>query len=205
MGTPVVTNIIKSGAWLYVAPVAEANPDETTIDYGDAWGGNWERMGYTKAALTMAYDSEEFDVEVEEELAPVKRFRVKENLTLETVLAELTAEYLRMADSEQDTVDETAAGAAQDAYEEVGMGGVFQLAEKKWGFEGLHVDTDGADQPVRIFVHKGTAKVNGALEFSQKSTDYPGIALQVKALTDASQDAGQKLCMFQRVTGEKTG
>lgn len=205
MGTPVVTNIIKSGAVLWVAPVAEANPDETTVAYGGDWAGNWARVGYTKAPLAMAYDSEEFDVEVEEEMAPVKRFRVKENLTLETVLAELTAEYLRLAGSEQDTVAETVAGAAQDAYEEVGLGGVFQLAEKKWGFEGLHVDTDGADQPVRIFVHKGTAKINGTLEFSQKSTDYLGIALQVKALTDSSQSVGQKLCMFQRVTGELTG
>lgn len=204
MGTPSVTNIDHSGAFLYVAPVGEANPDETTVAYGAAWGGNWERMGFTKAPLTMAYESEEFDIEVEEELAPVKRRRVKENLTLETVLAELMAEYLQLAASNQDSVTEVAAGASQDGYEETGLGGESILTEKKWGFEWLHVDADGNEQPARIFLHKGTATVNGSLEYSKKSTDYPGVPIQVKGLADTSQSVGQKLILWQRVTAEKT-
>lgn len=202
MGTPVVANVIKSGAWLYVAPVGEAGPDDTTVAYEAAWGGNWERVGFTKTALTMAYESEEFDVEVEEELAPIKRWRVKENATLETVLAELTAEYLQVAASHQDVVDETAAAALQKAFEETGLGGEIVLAERKWGFEGLFLNASGDEEPVRVFVHKGTARINGALEFSKKSTDYVGVPIQIKALTDTTQDAGQKLLMFQRITAE---
>jgi len=64
MAAPSVTNIVHTGAWLYNAPVGEANPDETTVAYGAAWGGNWVRVGYTKAPLTMAYESEEADVAV---------------------------------------------------------------------------------------------------------------------------------------------
>jgi len=204
MGSPSVTNIDHSGAWLYVAPTGESNPDETSVAYGAAWGGNWARVGYTKAPLTLAYESEEFDVEVEEELAPVKRRRIKENLTVETVLAELTAEYVQLAASNQDTVSETGAGASQDAYEEMGLGGEAILTEKKWGFEWMHIDAAGNEQPGRVFIHKGTGKLNGNLEFSKKASDYPGVPIQVKALTDTTQSEGQKLMLWQKVTAEKS-
>jgi len=204
MGTPAVANVIKSGAVLWVAPTGEAAPDETTVAFGAAWGGNWERVGFTKEPLAMAYESEEFDVEVEEELAPIKRRRIKENVTLETVLAELTAEYLQLAASNQDTVSETGAGAAQKAYEQTGLGGEAILTEKKWGFEGLFITSGGDEEPVRVFVHKGTAMVNGALEFSKKSSDYVGVPIQIKGLCDTTQSDGQKLVLFQRVTSETT-
>ena len=204
MGTPSVTNLVKTGGVLWVAPVGESLPDETTIDFGDAWGGNWERVGYTKEPLKVAYESEEADIAVEEVLAPVKRFRISEEMTWETVLAELTAEYLQLAASNQDTVSETGAGASQDGYEETGLGGEVMLTEKAWGCEGMFVESDGTEQPIRLFMHKGTAILNGELEFSKKSDDYPGIPIQIKALADTSQSRGQELMIWQRVTAEKT-
>jgi len=202
MATPSVTSIVKTGAVLWVAPSGESKPDETSVAYGGDWGGNWERVGYTKEPLKMKYDSEEAEVEVEEELAAVKRYRNKEGVTLETVLAELTAEYLQLAASNQDTVDETAAGGSQKPYEETGLGGEAILTEKAWGFEGLYVDSSGNEEPIRVFVHKGTAMINGELEFSQKTDDYVGIPIQIKALSDTTQSAGQRLVLMQRVTGE---
>ena len=197
MGDPVVTNIVHSGAVLWVADSGETIPDETTIGYGTAWGGNWARVGYTKAPLTLAYTSEEVEIEVEEELAAVKRRRIREALTLETVLAELIAGSLQLAASNQDTVTTTAAGASQVGYEETGLGGESVLTEKTWGIECLHIDSSGNEHPLRIFVHIGTAMVNGNLEFSAKGSDYPGIPIQIKALADTSQSEGQKLCLFQ--------
>lgn len=204
MGTPSVTNIDHSGAVLWYAPEGESNPDETSVAFGGDWGGNWARVGYTKAPLTLAYESEESDINVEEELAPVKRRRIAENLMVETVLAELTAAYLTLAGGNQDTVSTTGAGASQDGYEEVGLGGTSIIAEYKWGFEWLHVDGSGNSQPARMFIHSATAMINGQLEFSKKADDYPGIPIQLKALSDTSQSAGQKLCLFQRVTAEAT-
>jgi len=204
MSNPVVANVIKSGAKLYEAPVGEAIPDETSVVYDAAWGGNWDRVGYTAAPLTMAYESEEADITVEEVLAPIKRRRVGEKLTMETVLAELTATYVQLAASDQDTVTTTAAGASQRGYEETGLGGEAVLTEKQWGFEGLYIDSSGNEFPIRLFVHKGTAKLNGNLEFSQKSTDAVGIPIQIQALADTTQSAGQELCLFQRVTAEAT-
>jgi hypothetical protein len=200
MGTPSVTNIIKSGAALWYAPVGETKPDETSVAYAAAWGGNWAKVGYTKAPLTLAYESEEFDIEVDEELGPVKRRRVKETMTLETVLAELTAAYLALVNANQTAVSSVAAGAGQKAYEYTGLGGVAILTEKEWGFEGLYLDSSGNNLPIRVFVHIGTAKLNDSLKFSQKDTDYTGISLQIKALADTSQSAGNKFLLFQRVT-----
>lgn len=204
MSDPVVTNVLKSGAVLWVAPVDEAIPDETTVDFDAAWGGNWARVGYTKVPLTIAYDSEESDVEVEEELAPINRHRVKENLTWETVLAELTSDYLQLAAANQTDVATTAAGASQRGYDTSGVGGVATLTKKAWGIEGVYVDADGAEFPVRFFMWKGTAKLNGNLEFSKKSDDYIGVPVQIKGLAHTTKSSGHKLMDWQRVTAEAT-
>jgi hypothetical protein len=88
MGAPSVADIIKSGAMIYIAPAGEALPDETTVAAGASWGGTWVRVGYTKEPLTVEYEPEEHEVEVEEHLAPVDRWKTKETLRMETVLAE---------------------------------------------------------------------------------------------------------------------
>jgi hypothetical protein len=204
MGTPTVANIVKSGAKLYRAPVGEALPDVTTVVYGAAWGGNWEQFGYSKEPMKMGYESDEFGIEVEEELGELRRVRVKEGMTMETILAELTAEYLQAAASNQDDVTEVAAGAAQRGYEETGLGGVVTLSEYAWGIEGMHLADDGSEFPIRVFIWKATSTVNGQLTFGWKDSDYVGIPIQIKALVDPSKSAGQKLCKFQRVTAEAT-
>jgi hypothetical protein len=204
MSNPDVNNVEHSGATLWVAPAGEAIPDETSVAYGAAWGGNWVKVGYTKAPWTQAYSSEEAEIEVEEELGAVVRRRIKEELVWETVLAEITAEYVRLAGSEQDAVTTTVAGAAQKAYEYTSLGGDAVMAVKKWGVEMLHLTSGGDEEPIRIFMHRGTAKFNGNLEFSAKSSEAAGIPIQIRALTDTSQNAGEKMCLFQRVTSETT-
>lgn len=207
MATPTVANVLKSGASIWYAATGTAEPDETTVAYGAAWGGTWAQVGFTKEPLVFAYEDEHYDIEVQEHLAPIKRVRTKENLTVETVLAELTASYLLLANARDITtgVATTAAGAAQKGFEEAGLGGVAELEEMAWGFEGQFIDSTGVSQPVRVFIHKGTAKLNGNLEFSKKTDDYVGIPIQIKALADTTQDPGEELCIFQRVTAPITG
>jgi len=200
MALPVVANIIKSGAALYVAGVDDAPPSTTEPVYGVAWGGNWVRVGFTKAPLTLAYTSTEANLTVEEALGTIKRVRTAEALTLETVLAELTAAYLKLAGGDQRTVTDVPAAANQKAYDMTGLSGVAAIAEKQWGFEGLFIDSTGVDQPIRFLIHKGTAMINGNLEFSQKTDDYSGIPIQIKALTKVDEAVGEKLCQFYRFT-----
>ena len=68
----------------------------------------------------------------------------------------------------------------------------------------MHIQSDGTQQPIRIFMHKGTATFNGNLEFSKKATEPAGIPVQIKGLTDTTQSAGQKFCIFQKVTASAT-
>ena len=200
MGSPTVTNILHGPVIVYTAPVGESVPADS-VAAGTAWGGNWARIGLTKAPLTAGYEFEEGEAMVEEALTAVKRWKTKEDLTLETTLAEITAEYLEMAWGGTNTT--TAAGAGQVAKDELDLGGEATLEELAWGFEGIYTDSSGTEFPVRVFVHKATAKANGELEFGRES-EFPGIPIQIKALADLGQSQGERLFKFQRVTAAAT-
>lgn len=199
MTTPVVTNIITGGATIWKAPVGEALPDEDSIDYGVDWGGNWERVGFTKAPLAMLYEFDVMEVEVEEALASVGRVKTAERLSLETTLAELTAEYLALV-AGGGTVTTTAAGVGTVGKEELSVGGSAALAKAIWGFEGKYIDANGVSFPIRVFIWIATAMINGEITFSKKNGEYPGIPLKVDALEDVSQAEGERLWKWLRVT-----
>jgi hypothetical protein len=196
MAAPNVFQIVKSNAVLWYAPVGEAVPDETSIDAGDAWGGNWARLGATKEPVTVLYEDEEAEVNVEEYLPPVQRFRISESLTLETVLAELDADYLALMT--EGTVSKTAAAGGQKGFEQLPIGNTAFRTDYAWGIEGVFEDSSGNDHPVRIFLYRGTARLAGELSFSKRDDDYTGVPIEIKALTD-SGTPGQ-LLIFQRVT-----
>lgn len=202
MGTPVVANILKTGAVLWYAPTGETVPDETSVAFGAAWGGNWARVGYTKEPLALIYEDTRHLVKVQEVLGTVREFRVEEDAKLETVLSELTGTYLQLAAGGQGTLSTTAAGAGQKAYEQITIGGTAEIFEKSWGFEGMYLDASGNEFPVRVFVHKGTAKINGNIEFSKKSDDYTGVPIQIHVLADTS--TSDRMFTFQRVTAAAT-
>jgi hypothetical protein len=203
MGEPVVSNIIVGGATVYYAPVGESIPSETSVGLGEDWGGNWERFGYTKAPLAAMFEEERSDVDVEEHLTAVKRTPTKRGFAIETTLAELTPDYFNLA-AGAGTVTEVAAGAGQRAYQEYAVGDDVILDEYVWGFEGMYVDDNGNQFPVRWFIWKGNSKVNGNISFSKRNGEYPGIPLRVDALADPSQSVGEELYKWYKVTAKAT-
>jgi len=203
MADPVVANILYGNAILYKSPVSEAIPADT-IALGTAWGGNWLRVGYTTEGVTATYEDEQVDIGVQEELTPVERFKSAESLNLETMLSELTADYLDFAIG-AGAVTPTAAGAGQPGMEEYDLGGEVQLDKFQWGFEGTYRDASGTGFPVRLFIWKATAKLNGGLEFAKDKEGGTGIPLQINALAMTSKAAGQKLMKFQRMLVAATG
>lgn len=196
MGDPVVANIFKSNAVLWIAPAGEALPDESTVGVGDPWGGNWTRVGFTSAPLKCLLEQERAEITVEEFLASVDRYRKSEKASFETKLAELTADYL--GDAAGGTPSVTAAAAGQVGYEELDLGGVARFTKYIAGFEGIRYDANENALPVRCFIRRCTIVINGALEFSQRSDDYPGIPLLIEALADTDNDG--RLVTWQRVT-----
>ena len=179
MGTPNVFNILKSQAVLWTAPVGEPFPDPGVILAGDDWAGNWERLGATKAPLAAKLEVAEHESQTEEFLAAVRRFKTGEKFTLETVLAELTADYLALAAGGTPTP----AGSGVP-YDELVIGNEAYLPEAAWGFEGILYDEVGNMTPVRVFIPRATAKINGDLKFSRRDDDYTGIPLVIQALAD---------------------
>lgn len=195
-----VADILISPASLYHAPVGEAFPDETSIAYGDAWGGNWVNVGYTLQPLSVGYNQERFDLEVEQVSSPVKSTITKEEITFETVLAEFTGANMQLIFGGALTT--TAAGAGQRGFQELKAGGRVDIDEYTWGFEGLYKDAANAQFPVRVFIYRGSATLNGQLTFAKGAG--VGIPIQIKALADTSKAVGQQIMVIHKVTAAAT-
>lgn len=198
-----VGDIIIAPATVYYAPVGEPLPSMHTIDFGEAWGGNWVNVGYTLTPITFKYNQDLFSLEVEQVTPPVKRLRTKEELMIETTLAEITAVNLGLA--MDGTVTTTAAGASVRANETFEVGGKTAITERAWGFEGFFKYDGSTNQfqlPVRWFVYKANSVMNGNLEFSKKAA--MGIPLQINALADTSKVLGKQMAVFQKVTAKMT-
>lgn len=200
MGAPEVFQILKSNAVLWFAPVGDAFPDETTVNAGELWGGNWQRLGATKEPLTCLYEDERSDVNVEEYLAPVHRFKTAETMTLETVLAEIDLDYLALLT--EGGVAKVAAGAAQKAYDNLVVGNAADLSDYSFGFEGINLNSAGVALPLRVFLYRANAKLGGELSFSKREDDYTGVPIVIEALSDSV--APGRICVFQKITGPTT-
>lgn len=189
-----VCDLIATGAKVLYAPLSTGLPADT-VAAGAAWPAGWVDFGYTSEPTKLIYESEELDHMVEQELGAVRRQRVEEKASLETVLAEITLTNLSVA--WDNTVSSTPAGVGQPGKEELVVGGSAGLTERMWGIEGKYVDEDGATFPVRVFVWKGTGVTGGELQFSRK--DATGIPLKVGMLIDTTKAAGQKFFKIQKI------
>lgn len=194
------SDILVGAATIWKAPVGEAFPDETTIDYGEAWGGNWTNMGYTTDGIKVGYTQETFEIEVDQLTNPVDEIITKETVMFETILAELTGANL--ATSFNGTLTTTAAGSGQRAFEQVEMGGSADTDKYAFGLEGFYKTANNETFPVRVFIYKGTPIINGQLNFMKNQ--IAGIPLQIKAYADTTKAVGKQTMVIQRVTGEAT-
>lgn len=195
MGTPVVANILKSGAIVWYAPTTSSIPDETSVAAGASWGAGWARLGFTKEPVKLIIEDEFHEVEVEEYLMAIARKRIGRKARIETVLAELIADYLALGIG--GTVTTTPAAGAQKAYEDLQAVDDAELDQYMIGFEGIRYDASGNALPIRMGFRICTFKLNGELEFSKRSDDYTGVPLSADAITPVD---GSAPFWFQRVT-----
>ena len=195
MADPSVFQILKSNAVLWQAPVGEAVPNVSVLA-GEVWGGNWVRMGATQAPLTMLYEDERTDINVEETLAPVLRYKTSEKVVLETVLAEFDVDYLALMTEGTVSVD-TGAGALV-AYDELPVGNRAALTVYHFGFEGIQVQSDGALWPIRVFIARANIKLGGELSFSKREDDYTGVPITIEGLASTDM-AADKLFKIQQM------
>lgn len=191
-----VTDILVTPAKIYRAPVGTAVPDETTVAYGASWGASWTDLGYTLEPVSLSYESETFKLMVEQLTAPVRSVRQEETVSIETVLAEITGANLNMV--MDGTLTTVAAGAAQVGFDTVEAGGSVAISEYAWGFEGYRLGASNAKLPVRVFVYRGVAVLNGQLTFAKSAG--VGIPLRIEVLPDTAKVAGKQLLLIHNVT-----
>lgn len=195
------TDILIGPATVWYAPVGEALPDPNSVAYGEAWGGNWAQIAMTKEPVKANREVSTFDVFIEQSTLPVKRGVTEEKVVFETVLAEFTASHLSLG--MEGTVTTTPAAAAQVGMEEVEGGGQATLTERAWGIEASYRTDTGAVFPARLFVYRGTAVLNGELEFAKGNST--GIPLRIETLGDLTKAVGKQLWKIQKVTAAATG
>ncbi len=193
-----VEDILIGPITAYYAPVGETIPDETSVAYGGAWGGNWTSLGYTKEDTPLSWNHEKNSkmVGAQQTILKLKAVHTEETLVVETTLIEMTADNLELA--AEGTVTDVVAAVGQKGYSKLEGGGQYIPDMYAFGFEGMRVMSDGTKQPVRLFVWKGFMTVGGALEFGKD--DETGIPIHIDGLADTSKAANKQLYYVEIVT-----
>ena len=194
-----VTDIIVTPCRILYSAVGASLPADTVAADG-AWGGGWTELGYTAQPLTVQYEEEHVDHDIQEALAPVHSHIISKMLAFETVLAEFNGDNLALALNGVKT--NTAAGASQPEKDEVDFGNSNALTIRQWGFEGKYVDEDGTTHPIRIFVWKGKVKANAELKFAKE--EAVGIPMHIDGLMDLTQSSGEEFWRILHITEEAT-
>jgi hypothetical protein len=192
--------IVGEGNLLY-APLGTALPDETTVGYGayDSWT-SWIHFGYTTEPITFNYSYDEFSVEVQQSLAPIKRRKTTESMVISTTLAQFTGDILALVTGGTNT--DTAAGASQKGFSRVTTGGSSNIAEYMVAVEGYRIDDVGTQQPVRVFLYKATITASGDMPFDKAGVT--GLPVTITGLTDPDRAVGSNLYEAQIVTAPAT-
>jgi len=198
-----VQDVLIGPGRLYVAPVGEANPDETTVAYGAAWGGNWTDLGdfAEDSPIRIRIDEEIVAVYGQQSTGRKKQVRTRREPMVSGALQEHTvANWAYLLDATADAA--VPAGGAQKAYQELPFGVQSDISEYKFGVEGLRKDTAGINQPVRWFFHKGSIRLNADTAYDK--TGPTDMAFEIAVFEDDTQATGEELGILQIVTAAIT-
>ncbi len=190
-------DILITAANILYSPTGTALPDETTVEWNDfdSWTG-WTHIGYTATPARTSYTYDVFELFVEQSTSPIKQKKTNERAITDIAMSQFSAENLALL--LDGTITTTAAGAAQKAFKRVVTGGAPNLVEYQFALEGYRADSEGVEQPVRIFFYRGTIRINGSIEFAKAAgTTLPA---QITALADPTKTQGAQLMEVQIVT-----
>ena len=196
-------DVILGPGKLYRAPVATANPDESTVAYGAAWGGAWVDMGDFPegSPITIALAEEVYKVYSEQSTVAQAVTRTRREATLKGALLELS--IANWAIALQGTAEPTAAaGGGQKGYTEIPFGAQTDVTLYKWGIEALRVDSNNANQPIRWFFHKGFFQMKGDVAYGK--TKESMLPFEITVIGDDTQSANEELGIIQVVTAAAT-
>lgn len=188
---------------LWLAPLAEANPDESTVIYGASWGGNWVNLGdiLEGSPIVLSLAEEFTKVYTEQSTAAKNAVRTRRETMIKATLAEHSV--VNMAYVLQGTAATTAAaGGGQKGYSDIPFGTESDVDFYKFGIEALRKDSSDVNQPVRWFLHKGYIRLAGDINYAKKNPT--GVPIEITILGDGTQSAGEELGILQIVTAAAT-
>jgi hypothetical protein len=189
---------------LYRSPLATANPDESTIDFDEAWGGSWIDMGDFPegSQITVSIKDTIYKVYSERKTTARAVTRTRREAMAKGALLDHTP--ANMAIALQGTAETTpAAGGGQKGFTEIPFGSQSEVDLYKWGVEGHLIDDDGNKQPVRWFFHQGFFMTTSEISYSK--TKESMIGFEIHIIGDDDQAAGEDLGILQLVTDQATG
>jgi len=187
---------------LYRGPVGEANPDESTIGFGVAWGGNWVDVGDFPegSPISISLAEEVYKVYSEQLTVTLGVTRTRREALITGSLLELSLENWAVA--LQGVAETTAAGGGQKGYTEIPFGAQADVTLYKWGVEALRVDANNANQPIRWFFHKGIFRMTGEVAYAK--TKESAMEFEITIIGDLTQPANEELGILQVVTAAST-
>ena len=187
---------------LYRAPVGTANPDESTVAWGTAWGGSWTDMGDFPegSPITISNPEEIYKAYSERSTVVQAISRTRREPVLKGSLFDHTPANLAvLLDAESATTE--AAGGGQKGYTEISIDDQAEVTLYKWGIEARLVDDDNNEQPIRWFFHKGFIRMTGDLAYAK--TKETAIPFEITIVGDSTQ-SGNKIGKLQIVTENAT-
>lgn len=188
---------------LYRAAVGEANPDESTVAWDAAWGGNWVDMGDFPegSPLTVSIPEEIYKGYSERSTVAQVVSRTRREPMIKGSLFDHSPDNLEiLLQADRDTT--AAAGGGQKGFDELSISDQANVTLYKWGVEALLVDDDGNNQPIRWLFHKGFIRLTGDLAYAK--TKETAIPFEITVLGDSSQAATQRIGVLQIITEAAT-
>lgn len=188
---------------LYRAPLATANPDESTVAYGAAWGGSWTDMGDFPegSPITVAITEEVYKAYSEQKAVAQAITRTRKECKIKGALFDHTVANMAIVlDGTAETT--AAAGGGQKGFSEIPFGSSPDVTLYKWGVEARLVDDAGNELPARWFFHKGFFRTTGDIAYAK--TKETMIGFEIEVIGDNTQSAGEDLGILQLVTAVAT-
>lgn len=182
-------NVIAGFGTLYLAPAGTALPTLTALPI--TWTG-FDQVGYTDDGVTFVYTPTFKDINVDEEMSPVRKLLVAEKLVIDVKMAETTLTNLLKAIAGSTLTE----GATTSTLK---LGSADQASLQEWilGFygpaPGPNAGGAAGSAGNRVIIVYRVASI-AAVTFKYQRQDKMIYNVQFEALADSTKSAGQRLC-----------
>ena len=195
---------LMSGARVLYAPVTAAKPSDHDVDYGAAltsWPTGWKDVGYTNKATSLGFSQEKYDIDVQQSTIPLGSSVTSESAPLALGIVSFNSDNLLLAFPGSSAAT-TAASPTAKAVTVIGFGGAAIRDVWQWCIEAGKKDDNNVTQPVRVYIHRGEAALDG--EMALDKAKETAINLTVTPTVDTTKAPGYQMGEIHIVTSGKT-